>query len=58
MKGNSVTAILDCTEQDTATIDRGNMELKTDGIILYGQEIDDRSFFDVSKLLFQINLNC
>jgi len=58
VKGNSVTAILDCKEQDTATIDRGNMELKTDGIILYGQEIDDKSFFDVSKLLFQINLKC
>ena len=47
VKGNSVTAILDCNEQDTQEIKRNKVTLKTDGIILFGQEIDDQEYFDV-----------
>ena len=47
VKGNSVTAILDCTEQDTQEIKRNRVTLKTDGIILFGQEIDNQEYFDV-----------
>ena len=48
VKGNSATAILDCSLQDTKEINRDKEILKTDGIIIYGQEIDGNSFFDVS----------
>ena len=48
VKGNSVTAILDCNDQDTQEIKRNKVTLKTDGIILFGQEIDDQQYFDVS----------
>ena len=48
VKGNSATALLDCEEQDTKEISRNKAQLRTDGIILYGQEIDDEAFFDVS----------
>ena len=47
VKGNSATAILDCNEQDTQEIKRNKVTLKTDGIILFGQEIDDQEYFDV-----------
>lgn len=47
VKGNSATAILDCSQQDTKEVSRDKEDLKTDGIILYGQEIDDSEFFDV-----------
>ena len=47
VKGNSVTAILDCKDQDTQEIKRNKVNLKTDGIILFGQEIDDQDYFDV-----------
>ena len=47
IKGNSATAILDCNEQDTQEIKRNQVTLKTDGIILFGQEIDDQEYFDV-----------
>ena len=59
VKGNSVTAILDCKEQDTQEIKRNKVTLKTDGIILFGQEIDNQEYFDV-RLRFsfdKINLN-
>jgi len=46
IKGNSATAILDCHGQDTKEIKREKAELKTDGIILFGQEIDDDNYFD------------
>jgi len=45
VKGNSATAILDCSQQDTQEVARTKHDLKTDGIILYGQEIDDKTFF-------------
>ena len=45
IKGNSATAILDCDQQDTKQINRDKSELKTDGIILYGQEIDGKEHF-------------
>ena len=48
IKGNSATAILDCNDQDTQEIKRNKVELKTDGVILFGQEIDDKDYFDVS----------
>ena len=47
IKGNSATAILDCNEQDTREIKRNKIQLKTDGVILFGQEIDDTDYFDV-----------
>ena len=53
VKGNSVTAILDCNEQDTQEIKRNKVTLKTDGIILFGQEIDDQEYFDVRDFLFE-----
>jgi len=46
IKGNSATAILDCNDQDTQEIKRNKVELKTDGVILFGQEIDDKDYFD------------
>merc|ERR1712066_834840 len=46
VKGNSATAILDCNQQDTQEIKRNKVTLKTDGIILFGQEIDDQKYFD------------
>merc|ERR1719206_719285 len=46
IKGNSATAILDCKQQDTNEIKRNKADLKTDGIILFGQEIDDDMYFD------------
>jgi collagen type V/XI/XXIV/XXVII, alpha len=49
VKGNSATALLDCGQQDTKEIIRNKAQLRTDGIILYGQEIDDEAFFDVSR---------
>jgi hypothetical protein len=52
VKGNSATALLDCEEQDTKEISRKKAQLSTDGIILYGQEIDDEAFFDVSTYIF------
>ena len=48
IKGNSATAILNCKQQDTKEIKRNKADLKTDGIILFGQEIDDDDYFDVS----------
>ena len=54
VKGNSVTAILDCADQDTQEIKRNKVNLKTDGIILFGQEIDDQEYFDV-RLPFSID---
>ena len=54
VKGNSVTAILDCNDQDTQEIKRNKVNLKTDGIILFGQEIDDQEYFDV-RLPFSID---
>ena len=50
IKGNSATAILDCNDQDTQEIKRNEVGLKTDGVILFGQEIDDKDYFDVSFL--------
>ena len=47
VKGNSATAFLDCNDQDTQEIKRNNVQLKTDGVILFGQEIDDKDYFDV-----------
>ena len=47
IKGNSATAILDCNQQDTREIKRNKIQLKTDGVILFGQEIDDTDYFDV-----------
>ena len=52
IKGNSATAILDCNDQDTQEIKRNKVELKTDGVILFGQEIDDKDYFDVSYFQF------
>ena len=56
IKGNSATAILDCNDQDTQEIKRNKVELKTDGVILFGQEIDDKDYFDVSYLDFMLLL--
>ena len=56
IKGNSATAILDCNDQDTQEIKRNKVELKTDGVILFGQEIDDKDYFDVSCSHFILNL--
>lgn len=56
IKGNSATAILDCNDQDTQEIKRNKVELKTDGVILFGQEIDDKDYFDVSYSHFIFNL--
>merc|ERR1712142_398557 len=46
IKGNSATAILDCNQQDTREIKRNKIQQKTDGVILFGQEIDDTDYFD------------
>jgi len=54
VKGNSATAILDCSNQDTKEIKRTRNQFKTDGIILYGQQIDDPSYFDGDIQLLQL----
>ena len=49
IKGNSATAISDCGDQDTRELQRDDKALtSTDGIIIFGQEIDDDAYFDVS----------
>ena len=37
---------MDCDQQDTKEISRNKADLKTDGIILFGQEIDGQDYFD------------
>ena len=56
IKGNSATAILDCNDQDTQEIKRNEVGLKTDGVILFGQEIDDKDYFDVRLSCSKSNL--
>ena len=55
IKGNSATAILDCQNQDTQELKRNKIQLKTDGVLLFGQEIDDTDFFDVSFFPLKIS---
>lgn len=47
IKGNSATAIVDCKDQDTRQLNRKDKATaSTDGIIIFGQEIDDDTYFD------------
>ena len=53
VKGNSVTAIVDCGRQQNRAIDRKSKDtISTSGIILLGQQIDDNTFFNVSLKTF------
>ena len=55
VKGNSVTAIVDCGRQQNRAIDRQSKDtISTSGIILLGQQIDDNTFFNVSGLLVSV----
>ena len=46
MKGNSITAIVDCKKQQNREIARDPEDtIATDGIVLLGQEIEDNTFF-------------
>ena len=46
MKGNSITAIVDCKKQQNREIARVPEDtIATDGIVLLGQEIEDNTFF-------------
>jgi len=49
VKGNSVTAIIDCNIQQNRPLPRDPGDTITNtGIILVGQQIDENSFLDVS----------
>ena len=46
MKGNSITAIVDCNKQSNRAIARSPDDtIATDGIVLLGQAIEDNTFF-------------
>ena len=46
VKGNSITAIVDCKKQQNREIARVPEDtIATDGIVLLGQEIEDNTFF-------------
>ena len=48
VKGNSVTAIIDCKKQQNREIKREAKDtIIHDGIILLAQQIDDNTFFEV-----------
>ena len=52
VKGNSVTAIIDCKKQQNREIKREAKDtIIHDGIILLAQQIDDNTFFEVCCLL-------
>ena len=53
VKGNSVTAIIDCKKQQNREIKREAKDtIIHDGIILLAQQIDDNTFFEVCFFLF------
>ena len=53
MKGNSITAIVDCKKQQNREIARVPEDtIATDGIVLLGQEIEDNTFFPGNFLAF------
>ena len=53
VKGNSVTAIIDCKKQQNREIKREAKDtIIHDGIILLAQQIDDNTFFEVCFLWF------
>ena len=48
VKGNSITAIIDCKKQQNRAIKReAGDTIINDGIILLAQQIDDNTFFEV-----------
>ena len=48
MKGNTITAIIDCKQQQNRAIKReAGDTIIHDGIILLAQQIDDNTFFEV-----------
>ena len=52
VKGNSVTAIIDCKKQQNREIKREAKDtIIHDGIILLAQQIDDNTFFEVCFFL-------
>ena len=54
VKGNTITAIIDCKKQQNRAIKReAGDTIIHDGIILLAQQIDDNTFFEVSKYQFQ-----
>ena len=58
VKGNTITAIIDCKKQQNRAIKRESGDtIIRDGIILLAQQIDDNTFFEVVKIFcfkFQI----
>lgn len=47
VKGNSITAIIDCKKQQNREIARDPGDtIANDGIVLLGQEIEDKTFFE------------
>ena len=50
VKGNTITAIIDCKKQQNRAIKRESGDtIIHDGIILLAQQIDDNTFFEVIK---------
>ena len=50
VKGNTITAIIDCKQQQNRAIKReAGDTIIHDGIILLAQQIDDNTFFEVFK---------
>ena len=48
MKGNTITAIVDCKKQQNRAMKREARDtIINDGIVLLGQQIDDNTFFEV-----------
>ena len=55
VKGNSITAIIDCQKQQNREIDRPPGDtIASDGVVLMAQEIEDNTFFQgqIQQLLF------
>ena len=58
VKGNSVTAIIDCKKQQNREIKREAKDrIIHDGIILLAQQIDDNTFFEVCFFLSYYSRN-
>ena len=58
VKGNSVTAIIDCKKQQNREIKREAKDtIIHDGIILLAQQIDDNTFFEVFFSYFYYSTN-
>ena len=51
MKGNTVTSIVDCKDQQNRPLPRESGDTITNsGVILIGQQIEENTYLDVSQI--------